>query len=139
MTYEALAEEGAGYGVPEANIRKINVARERSFEALKLAKQAGVKIASGSDLLGPMQRYKGRELALKGQVLSPMEVLLSTTKVNAELLNLDRRLGSVEPGKLADLIVVRGNPLKNLRLFEDYQQNILLIMKEGRLYKNLLG
>ncbi len=139
VTYEALAEEGAGYGVPEANIRKINVARERSFEALKLAKQAGVKIASGSDLLGPMQRYKGRELALKGQVLSPMEVLLSTTKVNAELLNLDRRLGSVEPGKLADLIVVRGNPLKNLRLFEDYQQNILLIMKEGRLYKNLLG
>jgi imidazolonepropionase-like amidohydrolase len=139
VTYEMLSEEGAKYGVPEFNIRKINVARERGFDALKLARQAGVKIASGSDLLGPMQRHKGRELALKAQVLSPMEALLSTTKVNAELLRLDHHLGTAEPGKLADLLVVRGNPLRDLTLFQDYRQNISLIMKEGRIYKNLLG
>jgi imidazolonepropionase-like amidohydrolase len=137
-TYEMLAEEGAQYGVPEANIRKIKVARERSFEALKLAHQAGVKIASGSDLLGPMQRRKARELALKAQVLSPMEALLSATKVNAELFRLGRDIGTVEGGKLADVIVVRGDPLRDLTLFQDYQHNILLIMKEGRIYKNLL-
>lgn len=138
VTYEVLAEEGARYGVPEPNIRKINLARERSFEALKLAHQAGVKIGSGSDLLGPMQRYKGRELALKAQVLSGMEVLLSATKVNAELFRMNRKIGTVEPGKLADLLVVRGNPLRDLTLFQDYRQNILLIMKEGHVYKNLL-
>lgn len=139
VTYEMLSEEGAKYGVPEANIRKINVAREKSFDALKLARERGVKIASGSDLLGPMQRHKGRELALKGQVLSPMEVLLSATKVNAELLRLERKIGTIEAGKLADLLVMRGNPLRDLTLFQDYQQNILLIMKEGRIYKNLLS
>jgi imidazolonepropionase-like amidohydrolase len=137
-TYEMLAEEGTRYGVPEANIRKINVARQRSFEALKLAHQAGVKIASGSDLLGPMQQYKARELALKAQVLSPMEALLSATKVNAELFRLERDIGTVEPGELADLLVVRGNPLRDLSLLQEYQQNLLLIMKEGLIYKNLL-
>jgi imidazolonepropionase-like amidohydrolase len=138
-TYEMLAEEGARYGVPEANIRKINVARQRSFEALKLAHQAGVKIASGSDLLGPMQQYKARELSLKAQVLSPMEALLSATRVNAELFHLERDIGTVEPGKFADLLVVRGNPLQDLTLLQEYQQNILLIMKEGRIYKDLLS
>jgi imidazolonepropionase-like amidohydrolase len=137
-TYEMLAEEGARYGVPEANIRKINVARQRSFEALKLAYQAGVKIGSGSDLLGPMQQYKARELSLKARVLSPMEALLSATKVNAELFRLERDIGTVEPGKFADLIVVRGNPLQDLALLQEYQQNLLLIMKEGRIYKDLL-
>jgi len=138
-TYEMLAAEGSHYGVPEVNIRKINVARQRSFEALKLAHQAGVKIASGSDLLGPMQQYKARELSLKARVLSPMEALLSTTKVNAELFRLERDIGTVEPGKSADLLVVRGNPLQDLTLLQEYQRNILLIMKEGRIYKNLLG
>jgi imidazolonepropionase-like amidohydrolase len=137
-TYEMLAEEGAQYGVPEANIRKIKVARERSFEALKLAHQAGVKIASGSDLLGPMQLRKARELALKAQVLSPMEALLSATKVNAELFRLEHEIGTVQGGKLADLIVVRGDPLRDLTLFQDYRHNILLIMKEGQIHKNLL-
>ncbi len=137
-TYEMLAEEGAQYGVPEANIRKIKVARERSFEALKLAHQAGVKIASGSDLLGPMQLHKARELALKAQVLSPMEALLSATKVNAELFRLEHEIGTVQGGKLADLIVVRGDPLRDLTLFQDYRHNILLIMKEGQIHKNLL-
>ena len=137
-TYELLAEEGARYGVPEANIRKIGVACERSFEALKLAHQAGVKIASGSDLLGPMQRYKARELSLKARVLSPMEALLSATKVNAELLRLEHDIGTLEPGKLADLLVVRGNPLEDLTLLQEYQENMLLIMKEGRIYKNRL-
>ena len=110
-TYEMLAEEGSRYGVPEASIRKIHVARQRSFEALKLAHQAGVKIGSGSDLLGSMQLYKARELALKARVLSPMEALLSATQVNAELFGLERDIGTVEPGKSADLLVVRGNPL----------------------------
>jgi imidazolonepropionase-like amidohydrolase len=137
-TYEMLAEEGAQYGVPAANLRKIDRARERSFEALQLAHRAGVKIASGSDLLGPLQRHKARELTLKAQVLSPMGALLSATKVNAELLRLERQLGTVEVGKLADLIVVRGDPLRDLSRLEDYHRNVLLVMKAGRIYKQLL-
>ena len=76
------------------------------------------------------------EFELKGQIMRPMEVLLSATKVNAELFRMADKIGSVEPGKYADLIVVQGNPLKNLRAFQA-QDNLRVIMKGGRLYKKM--
>jgi len=69
--------------------------------------------------------------------MTPMEVCLSATKVNAELFRMSDRIGTVEPGKYADLIVVRGNPLKNLRLFQD-PDNLLLVMKGGVIHKHAL-
>ena len=77
------------------------------------------------------------EFELKAQVMKPMEVLLSATKVNAELFRMSDKIGSVEPGKYADLIVVTGNPLKNLRVFQN-QDNLRVIMKGGALYKQTL-
>ena len=69
--------------------------------------------------------------------MKPMEVLLSATKVNAELFRMADKIGTVEPGKYADLIVVAGNPLRNLRVFQ-IQDNLKLIMKGGRVYKQTL-
>jgi imidazolonepropionase-like amidohydrolase len=65
-----------------------------------------------------------------------MEVLLSATKVNAELFRMSDRIGTVEPHKYADLIVVQGNPLRNLRVFQA-PDNLRAIMKGGRLYKRM--
>jgi len=137
-TYELLAREGARYGIPEANLRKIRLAREKSVESLALAHRLGVRIASGSDLLGPLHLAKPLELELKAQVLSPMEVLVSATRTNAELFGLADRIGTVEPGKEADLLVVRGDPLRDLRLFQD-RDNLLLIMKAGAVVVSRLG
>ena len=67
----------------------------------------------------------------------PMEVLLSATKVNAELFRMSDRIGTVEPGKYADLIVVAGNPIRNLRAFQN-PDNLKVIMKGGRVYKQTL-
>jgi len=69
--------------------------------------------------------------------MKPMEVLLSATKVNAELFRMADRIGTVEPGKYADLLVVEGNPLKNLRVFQK-QDNLKVIMKGGHGYKQAL-
>jgi imidazolonepropionase-like amidohydrolase len=76
------------------------------------------------------------EFELKGQIMTPMEVLLSATRVNAELFRMADRIGTVEPNKYADLIVVQGNPLKNLRAFQ-IQDNLRVIMKGGRLCKRM--
>ncbi|MEK7443844.1 MAG: amidohydrolase family protein, partial [candidate division NC10 bacterium] len=65
------------------------------------------------------------------------EVLLSATRVNAEIFRMEREIGSVEPGKYADLIAVKGNPLTNLRVFQN-AENLHLIMKGGRVYKRAL-
>jgi imidazolonepropionase-like amidohydrolase len=137
-TYEALSRQGKEFGVPENNIRKINEARERGMEALAIAHRSGVRIGSGSDLLGPMQGLKGTELALKAEVLGPMGAIVATTKTNAEILRQEHELGTVTAGKLADLILVDGDPLTDISMFQDYQRRITLIIQDGIVRKNAL-
>jgi imidazolonepropionase-like amidohydrolase len=138
VTYEMISQMGKELGIPDNNLRKINIARERSLEALAIAHRMGVKIASGSDLLGPMQIYKGAELELKSRVLGPMGAIVASTKTNAELLRKEKDLGTIEAGKLADLILLDGDPLKEIKLFQQYQEKITLIIQSGRVYKNIL-
>jgi imidazolonepropionase-like amidohydrolase len=138
VTYEMISRLGKELGIPENNVRKINIAREKALDALETAHRTGVKIASGSDLLGPMQIHKAMELELKARVLGSMGALVATTKTNAKLLNREKDLGTVEAGKLADIIVVDGDPLANIDILQQYQEKITLIMKGGRMYKNKL-
>jgi imidazolonepropionase-like amidohydrolase len=136
-TYEAIARDGARHGIGAHQLRKIHQARDKSVESLSHAYRAGCKIGSGSDLLGDMTVYRPLELELKGQVMTPMDVLVSATRVNAELLRLDDRIGTVEPGKEADLIAVAGNPLDDLRVFQD-PERLHLVMKAGAVYRQRL-
>jgi imidazolonepropionase-like amidohydrolase len=137
VTYEAIWREGKRYGIGDHQIQKINLAREQSVQGLTYAYRAGCKIGSGSDLLGDMMAQRAVEFELKAQVMKPMEVLLSATRVNAELFRMQDRIGTVEAGKYADLIVVAGNPLRNLRVFQ-MQDSLKVIMKGGRLYRQAL-
>ena len=123
--------------MPENVIRKIDEAREVGIRALRYAYEAGVRIASGSDLLGPLQSSKARELEIKTEVMSPMESLVSATKTNAELFGMENEIGTVQEGKLADLLVVAGNPLENIAILQE-PENLRLIMKGGRMIKNEL-
>jgi imidazolonepropionase-like amidohydrolase len=137
VTYDAIYREGKRYGIGDHQIQKIALAREQSVQGLTRAYRAGCKIGSGSDLLGDMAAHRAVELELKGQVMTPMDVLLSATRVNAELFRLEDRIGTLEPGKYADLIAVAGNPLRNLTIFQN-ADNLKVIMKGGRLVKQAL-
>ncbi len=137
VTYEAIYREGKRYGIGDHQIQKIDLARQQSVQGLTHAYRAGCKIGSGSDLLGDMMVQRAVEFELKGQVMTPMEVLLSATKVNAELFRMSDKIGTVEAGKYADLLVVAGNPLKNLRVFQ-ILDNLKVIMKGGRFHKRTL-
>jgi imidazolonepropionase-like amidohydrolase len=137
--YDLLVQHGREWGLDDYSLAKLALVGKQGRRALELAHRAGVKIGSGADIVGPAQSLKGRELPIKAEVLGPMGAILATTKTNAELLNLSDRLGTVEPGKWADLIVVKGNPLQDISLFEDGRKNVLLVMKEGRIMKDVLG
>ncbi len=137
ITYEMIFREGKRYGIGDHQIQKIDLARQLSVQGLTHAYRAGCQIGSGSDLLGDMVVHRAAELQLKAQVMTPMEVLLSATKVNAELFRMSDRIGTIEPGKYADLIVVAGDPLRDLRIFQS-PDNLMLIMKAGRIYKQAL-
>ncbi len=136
VTYEKISQMGPELGIPENNIRKINQALEKAHGALALAHKMGLKIGSGSDLLGPMQVHKARELELQAQVMGPLGALMATTKTNAEIIRQEDNLGTIEAGKLADLIVVDGDPLKDIALLQD-RDKLSLIMKGGEIYKNM--
>jgi len=138
VTYEMLYQNGEKLGLPEYFKRKVKFLKERSLEALDIANQEGVKIGSGSDLIGSMQGHKGMELELQSKVLGPMDAIIATTRTNAEILRQEKDLGTIEKGKLADMILVNGNPLKDISLIQDYKKNITLIIKEGKIFKNIV-
>jgi imidazolonepropionase-like amidohydrolase len=139
VTYDLLVKGGKAIGLDDHSVEKLALVGQSGRRAVELAHRAGVKIASGSDIVGPGQDRKGEELIIKAEILGAMGAIVSATKTNAELLNLDDRLGTVEVGKLADLIVLDGNPLKNLGLFGDGRRTVRLVLKEGRVMKDLLG
>lgn len=138
ITYEKLSKMGLDYGAAESSIRKINQALEKAYDALDYAHKAGVNIGSGSDLLGPMQIYKAGELECQARVMGPMGALIAATQTNARIIRKDRHLGTIEAGKLADMILVDGDPIKDITILQHYQEKIVLIMQGGSVYKNLI-
>ena len=135
--YNVMANEGI-HTIDMATAEKLEMVHEKSFKALTHALEAGVKIGSGSDSIGPFQHLKGREFSLKGRVMSPMDTIKSATAINAEILGMADRIGSITAGKEADLIVVDGNPLEDLTLFEKGLTTIVLVMKQGCIHKNIM-
>jgi imidazolonepropionase-like amidohydrolase len=97
-----------------------------------------VTLASGSDLTGAPQTGRGRELAVRSRVTSPLEAISAATRTNAHILRLDSETGSLREGLSADLVVVEGNPLEDPELFSE-ADNIRLVVLRGRLYKNTLS
>jgi imidazolonepropionase-like amidohydrolase len=134
VTYEQIAAYGAFGAVEEQQLRKIHEGLDCAFEALEIAQRTGVQIASGSDLLGPMQPMKARELTLKARVLGPMAALIASTRTNARLLRLKDEIGTLEAGKLADLIVVDGDPTVDTSCLED-TDNVQFVVKRGSIRK----
>jgi imidazolonepropionase-like amidohydrolase len=117
----------------------------RTYE---LAKKYKIKTAWGTDVLfsRALAQQQGAILASLVRWYSPAEALAMATGTNAELLALSGKrnpypgkLGVVEQGALADLLLVDGNPLENINLIADPAKNFKVIMKDGKIYKNTLG
>jgi imidazolonepropionase-like amidohydrolase len=138
VTYEKLYEGGEQAGLSPANLAKLAVVIDAGLESLRIAQAAGVKIASGSDLLGSMAQHRGRELGIKAQVLGAIGAIVATTRTTAELIRLDSEIGTIEPGKRADLIVVDGDPLEDIGLL-GRPETLSAIVTDGRLYKLTIG
>jgi imidazolonepropionase-like amidohydrolase len=103
--------------------------RQQQMEGIARAIRAGVRVAVGTDFVGFPVRQGARELARMVEAgMSPMQAIRAATIVNAELLGRDDELGSIEVGKLADVIAVAGDPLADLALLED----VRFVMLGGR-------
>ncbi len=116
--------------------------------AYRLAKKYKVKTAFGADILfdAKSASKQGAELVKLLRWYTPAEALKMATADNAQLMALSGyinpypgKLGVVEKGAFADLLLIDGNPLEKMRLLEDPAKNLLVIMKDGKIYKNLVS
>src|SRR6218665_4010546 len=114
VTYDALATEGEQYGLGPESLEKLLRVRDAGLGSLEIFKAAGVKMGFCSDLLGPSQRLQSEEFRLRRQVQSAAEVLTSATSIGAEVLDMRDRLGLLAANAWADLLVVDGNPLRDI-------------------------
>jgi len=112
----------------------------RGKQVYKWARQYDVPLALGTDLWGPeAQKSQLREFEIRMELDSAPNIIRSATITNAALMMQEGKLGAIAAGAYADLLIVDGDPLTDLRVLLDPQKNLKFIMKDGVIYKNELS
>lgn len=135
-TYAVLATEGRANGLPEESYGKVAGVLEAGMHALELAHRAGLPIVYGTDLLGGMHEHQLLEFRLRAEVQPPADILRAATTQAARLLQMEGAIGVVAPQAYADLLIVDGDPLRDIGILTDPDRKLKLIMSRGRIVKN---
>jgi imidazolonepropionase-like amidohydrolase len=123
-------------GLPPEMLGRVGDTMKRMSDGLLAAREAGVLVGSGSDLVGPVQDHRGQEIGLKARLIGAMAAICSATSVNARIMRVADTIGSIETGKLADLIAVDFDPLAQPELFRD-PARVILVVKGGEIVKDM--
>lgn len=129
---ESILLPGNPYRIPEGSLAKARALMPLRRAGFKAALEAGVKVAYGTDVMVFEHAEVWRDFPLLVDYgMTPLQALQSATLVAAELLRLDKELGALEPGKVADVIAVEGDPLRDIRALAQ----VPFVMKGGVLAK----
>jgi imidazolonepropionase-like amidohydrolase len=135
-----ILDKGIKGGVPAYAVEKTKKVSKTHIESAQRAYREGVTIAMGTDAGTPFnghgENLKELEL-LVGIGLSPMEAISAATGIASQTLGLGNQIGTIERGKFADLIVIEGDPLKDISLLQN-KEKLVIVMKEGRFHKKLI-
>ena len=148
LSFQPFVDDGFAPQMPPSSMARLRQIFGGTEQTVALAKKYKLKLAWGTDVLFSASNAtrQGALLVLMNKWFTPAEVLAMATGTNAELLALSGprnpypgKLGVVAQGALADLLLLDGNPLDDLKLIETPDQSFVLIMKGGIVYKNLLA
>ncbi len=139
VCYDETELQGERLGLSPYVMQKLRLVNGAGIGMLDVCQRAGVRMGFGTDLMGELEYAQSREFAIRGQVQAGVDVLRSATSMNAEILQMTGQLGVIAEGALADLIVVRGNPLEMPALLADPVRNLAMIMQDGRLHRQELA
>jgi imidazolonepropionase-like amidohydrolase len=130
-----IMQEYAKKGYPEKIMNKEKQLVQAHFETFQKAVKAGVKMVFGTDAAVIPHGYNARQFSYMVRWgMTPMQAIQSATINAADLLGWKDRIGSIKPGKLADIIATSENPLDNIKILED----VKFVMKGGIVYKNII-
>lgn len=135
------ADSGMLCGMPEPVAGKAKAMRARHEASFKLAHRSGIPIALGTDAGTPFNHHGENAQELERMValgMTPMEAILSATRFAAQLLGIENTVGTLEPGKQADLLMVKGNPLNKIGLLKD-RDRIMGVIQGGRIVSGPLS
>jgi imidazolonepropionase-like amidohydrolase len=133
---EAVREQGAALNIPEPEIKRSRDLGARRTASFRKALQAGLPIPFGTDAGVFPHGQNARELTLRvREGEAPMQAIVSATRVSAEAIGWSDRVGTLEPGRYADLIAVAGDPLKDITELE----RVRFVMKGGVVERDDLG
>jgi imidazolonepropionase-like amidohydrolase len=135
VAYEGLWLDGRELGFGDAEFAKIDVVRQGGMRSLQIMRDAGLPMAFGSDLLGELRKYHCMEFDLLSKVLTPAEIIRSATTIGARLCRMEGEIGVIAKGAHADLLVVDGDPLADLKLLEGDGAHMSAILRGGEFYK----
>ena len=138
VTYHTLAAKSRDGLLPADIAAKLQQVIDGAIGALEMAHAAGIPIVYGTDLFADMHDQQLQEFVIRAEVQPPADLIRSATTTAAQLLRLVGEVGVVAPGALADLLVVDGNPLEDIRVLTTPQRSLKLVMKDGQVYKNEL-
>lgn len=136
---QALKDDGLQMGMTRVSHDKLLRVHESALIGLGIMKSAGVRMGLGTDLIGAQHERQGTELTIRSQALSNTEILKSATSINAEILQMKGRLGVVQVGALADLLVVDGDPIADIRLLAQNGRHLTHVILDGRFAKKSIS
>jgi imidazolonepropionase-like amidohydrolase len=138
VTYYEMKNRAAEYGMSADMLAKNDLVIDGGLRSLEICKRAGVPVAYGTDLLGQLQSEQSREFSIRAAVQKPIEIIRAATLIGAEIVRQVGKLGCLKVGAFADLLIVEGNPLRDLGVLQEQGKFLAAIMKGGRFHKNRL-
>ncbi|MET0588938.1 MAG: amidohydrolase family protein [Novosphingobium sp.] len=148
LSTQPFVDMGAGAGLGPAELAKLKQVVDGTDTTYRLARKYKIKTAFGTDILfsAALATRQGHYLVDMLRWYTPPELLVMATSTNGELLRMSGKrnpypgtIGVVEQGAYADLLLVDGNPLEDINLVADPAKNFLIIMKDGKIYKDTLN
>ncbi len=138
VIYDQIAQFGRGLNFPAESLAKLDDVLSAGMASVNIAAAAGVQIGFGTDLLGETHDAQSRELTLRVQLQGAADVIRSATTINAALLGRPGELGVVAPGAYADLLLVDGDPLRDIGVLGGQGEHLHLIARAGEIVLNRL-
>lgn len=130
---------GTRLGMHPEGLDKIKPMYQTCLKSIENCQRAGVKLGLGTDIFGSEHHHlQSYEFEYRSELSKPFDILRSATSINAEIAQKSGELGEISVGAHADMLVIDGNPLKDLSLLRK-PEKMMLIMKEGTLHRNMLS